>query len=91
MAENSASGKESRDLNGRPAPPAGVISLHELYTIEEAKARLRWTDSALRAAKRNGLTLLKCGKRRYVTGAEIYRFLESIQNHPQETGESIDV
>jgi hypothetical protein len=48
----------------------------ELYTIEEAKARLRWSDSALRAAKRRGLRLLVCGKRRYVTGREILRFLQ---------------
>jgi hypothetical protein len=49
----------------------------ELYTIEEAKARLRWSDSALRAAKRRGLRLLVCGKRRYVTGREILRFLQN--------------
>jgi hypothetical protein len=54
----------------------GVVSIHEIYTIEEAKARLHWTDSALRSAKRRGLHLLACGKRRYVTGEEIRRFLE---------------
>ncbi len=58
----------------RPATP-GVISETELYTLEEAKRRMRWTDSALRAAKRRGLALLSCGKRRYVTGREIMRFL----------------
>jgi hypothetical protein len=57
--------------------PPGVVSTHEIYTIEEAKARLRWTNSALRSAKRRGLRLLSCGKRRYVTGEEIRRFLES--------------
>ncbi|HEV2972372.1 MAG TPA: hypothetical protein VGY55_20530 [Pirellulales bacterium] len=49
----------------------------EVYTLEEAKRRMRWTDSALRAAKRRGLRLLGCGKRRYVTGREIIRFLLS--------------
>ncbi len=58
--------------------PSGVISSLETYTLEEAKARLRWSDSALRAAKRRGLRLLTCGKRRYVTGEEIRRFLESL-------------
>ena len=48
--------------------PPGAISIHEIYTLEEAKARLGWTDSALRAAKRRGLQLLRCGKRRYVSG-----------------------
>jgi hypothetical protein len=55
----------------------GVISIQELYRIEEAKARLGWSDSALRAAKRRGLQVIVCGKRRYVTGNEIFRFLES--------------
>jgi hypothetical protein len=59
-----------------------VISVLEIYRIEEAKARLGWTDSALRAAKRRGLTLISCGKRRYVTGKEILRFLESQRSEP---------
>lgn len=62
---------------GHQSPGAGVISTLELYTIEEAKRRLRWTESAFRAAKTRGLTLLVCGKRRYVTGREILRFLEA--------------
>jgi hypothetical protein len=54
-----------------------VISTLEVYRIDEAKRRLGWTDSALRAAKRRGLKVLASGKRRYVTGTEILRFLES--------------
>ena len=60
--------------------PPGVISVLEVYRVEEAKARLGWTDSGLRAAKRRGLKLIACGKRRYVTGKEIVRFLESQQS-----------
>ena len=41
--------------------------------------RLRWTESALRAARRRGLKLLRCGKRKYVSGREIVRFLEELQ------------
>ena len=37
------------------AKPPGAISSLEIYTIEEAKAQLGSTDSALRAAKRWGL------------------------------------
>lgn len=57
----------------------GVISVHELYTLEEARKRLRWTESAMRAARRRGLKLLACGKRKYVSGKEIVRFLEELQ------------
>ncbi len=63
----------------KPTPRApGVISNHELYAIDEVKRRMRWTDSALRSARTMGLRLLTCGKRKYVTGREIIRFLESL-------------
>jgi hypothetical protein len=61
---------------GNPGIP-GVISVWDIYTLAEAKRRLRWTDSSLRAARRTGLKLLACGKRKYVTGREIRRYLES--------------
>jgi len=54
----------------------GVVAIDEIYSIDEAKRRLRWTDSSLRAARRRGLRLLSCGKRKYVEGSEILRFLE---------------
>ena len=54
----------------------GVISTVEIYTLAEAKARLGWSDSAFRAAKRRGLAVLPCGKRRYVTGLALLKFLE---------------
>ena len=62
----------------REATYPGVISLTEIYALDEARRRLRWTESAMRAARRRGLNLLTCGKRRYVTGQEILRFLEQI-------------
>lgn len=81
MTESAETEKHGRTRRERPP---GAISLHEIYTIEEAKTRLGWTDSALRSAKRRGLKLLACGKRRYVTGGEILRFLESIQSNPAD-------
>jgi hypothetical protein len=73
MARNSAS---TGTPDGLPSPP-GVISVFEVYRLDEAKARLGLTDSALRAAKRRGLRLFKCGKRHYLLGDEFRRFLES--------------
>ena len=73
------SGSRKQGRGGSAFP--GVISVLELYTVEEAKARLRWSDSALRAAKRRGLRLLICGKRRYITGREIVRFLQTNNQH----------
>ena len=71
--------------SGKELEPAypGVISIHELYTLGEARRRLRWTESAMRAARRRGLRLLSSGKRKYVRGSEIVRFLESEQGSPR--------
>ena len=55
----------------------GVISVHEVYTLDKARRRLRWTESSMRSARRRGLRLLSCGKRKYIAGREILRFLES--------------
>jgi hypothetical protein len=65
---------------GPPSPP-GVVSINDVYTLDEAKARLRLSDSAFRAARRRGLRLLVCGKRRYLSGKEILRFLEATQQN----------
>jgi hypothetical protein len=54
----------------------------EVYRLDEAKARLGWSDSALRAAKRRGLQILVCGKRRYIAGKAIARFLENQAGDP---------
>ena len=68
-------------LPDAPVSRVGVLSLDEFYTIKEAQSRLGWSDAALRAAKRRGLKLLRSGKRRYVTGQEILRFLQHETDH----------
>jgi hypothetical protein len=80
MADTAKKASRTSSPRSRADVPPGIISVLEIYTVEEAKARLGWTDSALRSAKRKGLTLIACGKRRYVTGREILRFLESLQD-----------
>jgi hypothetical protein len=71
---------DGQERSKRPVVAAltpGVISLVELYRIDEAKLRLGWTDAAYRAARRRGLAVLGSGKRLYVTGEEILRFLKA--------------
>ena len=77
MPRNSIDANYKAVLSDASQTP-GVISILEVYTIQELEVPLRWTDSALRAAKRRGLRLLQCGKRRYVSGKELVRFLESL-------------
>ena len=66
------------ETRAQPTYP-GVVSVHELYTLDEVRRRLRWTESAMRAARRRGLRMLSSGKRKYVLGSDIVRFLESEQ------------
>ncbi|MBX3427291.1 MAG: hypothetical protein KF688_16555 [Pirellulales bacterium] len=61
------------DHPGKPVP--GVISRLEVYRLDEALLRLGWSLSAYRAARRRGLQVLASGKRRYLHGREIMRFL----------------
>ncbi len=68
----------ARQLNRSSEHTSGVISVLEIYSLDEARRRLRWTEAALRAARRKGLRLFICGKRRYLSGKEIFRFLKSI-------------
>jgi hypothetical protein len=84
VSTGNGAGKRRRDRREPAVAVPGVVSLMEIYTIEEAKLRLRWSDSALRMAKRRGLRLLVCGKRRYLTGREILRFLQSQQSQPSK-------
>ncbi|REJ92495.1 MAG: hypothetical protein DWQ35_12080 [Planctomycetota bacterium] len=68
----------------------GVISILETYTLDEARRRLRWTESSMRSARRRGLRLLQCGKRKYVTGREIVRFLENDASSTDDGSSSSD-
>ncbi len=61
-----------------------IISTLEIYGLEEAKRRLGWTNAAYRAAKRRGLRVMACGKRRYLSSREVLRFLEAINDVPSE-------
>ena len=59
-----------------PAPfiPGAIIS-DALYRLDEAAARLGWGGHALRAARRRGLKIHRCGKRGYVSGRDLLAFI----------------
>lgn len=62
------------DATHRQAPP-GAIRHDELYTLDEASARLGWGDAARRAARRRGLKVFRSGKRNYVLGSDLLAFI----------------
>jgi hypothetical protein len=43
--------------------------------LDEAAARLGWGGHALRAARRRGLKVHRCGKRGYVAGRDLLAFI----------------
>ena len=68
------------------ASPPGVIETGCVYTLDEAAKRLRWRTHAVRQARRAGLQTVKFGSRRYVSGAAVIAFFESLaddQGGPQ--------
>lgn len=65
---------------GKPNPLAdkspGVIEPHALYTVVEARRRLRIGDWAWRKWLRNGLIVLRLSRRAYVRGSTLIQFIE---------------
>ena len=58
-----------------PPPIPGLILADALYRLDEAAARMGWGGHALRAARRRGLKVHRCGKRGYVSGADLLSFV----------------
>jgi len=57
-----------------PAVP-GAILPDALYRLDEAAARMGWGAHALRAARRRGLKVHRCGKRGYIAGRDLLAFV----------------
>ncbi len=53
----------------------GVISIHEIYTIDELFRRVGIGSQGIDAAKRAGLHVARFGRKRVVRGSDIDRFL----------------
>lgn len=62
-----------------PADTASArpIRPDELYSLSVARRLTQWGDAAFRAARRAGLRVLIVHKRRFVSGAELIRYIES--------------
>lgn len=71
MRRSSKSSTTERQSPGVP----GTIDPTTLYRLEELKGRMGWRDAAFRAAVRAGLTIHRSGKRVFVVGADVIRFI----------------
>lgn len=65
----------SRPTERPPQYVPGAIVSDALYRLDEAAARLGWGGHALRAARRRGLKIHRCGKRGYVAGRDLLAFI----------------
>ena len=68
------SSTEDKPKKERPATP-GTVEPDTLYTLDEIKARLRWSLHSMRQARRNGLKVLYVGGRGFVQGAAVIDFI----------------
>ena len=56
---------------------SGVIEPHALYTVEEARRRLRIGQWAWRQWRHDGLLVLRISGRAFVAGRTLIEFIES--------------
>ena len=65
----------SRPSDRQPPSVPGAILSDALYRLDEAAARMGWGAHAMRAARRRGLKIHRCGKRAYISGADLLAFI----------------
>jgi hypothetical protein len=58
------------------AQSPGLVEPGCVYTLDEIKSRMKLGTAALRAARRAGLKVRYIGRRGYVMGSDIIRFIE---------------
>ena len=55
----------------------GEVNPSALYRADELKARMGWSDSALRSARRRGLKVRRDGKRAYILGEDVISYMKN--------------
>jgi hypothetical protein len=71
----------------RPDIP-GSLLLEAIYTVEELRLRLGWSDSTLEAAHCRGLRIYHLGGTAYVYGRDLLDFLRTMPRPEPEGGSS---
>jgi hypothetical protein len=68
---------DRREQPARHQPPGEVLH-GAIYTAKELKARMGWTDSSMRSARRRGLIVRRDGKRVFVLGEDFIAFIKKL-------------
>jgi hypothetical protein len=71
--------------------PPGVISHHEIYTLEEFSLRTGLKSSALRQARRAGLRVFYAHGHAFISGREWNRYLAAQQSAHSQSQECTDI
>ena len=58
-------------------PPVGVLTPGELLTLAAFKSRMALTDSAVRSMRRDGLPVLRVGKRHFVNADDAIEHIKA--------------
>ena len=58
--------------------PLAAVSVHEIYPLEIFKARTGLAGWAMRMAQRNGLRVVKVGRRQFVRGVDFAEYLAGV-------------
>lgn len=67
--------RDATPPEGRRLPGSLPVRLDEVYTLVDFKQRTGLGKDGIRAARRKGLRICKCGRNRYVTGSDWFAFL----------------
>ena len=79
IRENKQNTNNSRKGGSIPKPAsAGPIDANAIYSLPDFKARTRWSNHALRTAKRRGLKVFVEGGTGFVRGQDFHEYLARI-------------
>jgi hypothetical protein len=74
--------KAKRGRPSKKGPSAGPIEEHAVYALDDFKARTRWSDTALRTARRRGLRVITDGNVAFVRGADFCEYIKNSAGRP---------
>lgn len=71
--------KRQRQGGSRPKrPSSGPIEEGTVYPLDDFKSRTRWSDHAIRTARRNGLKVTVAGGIGFVSGTDFLVYLANL-------------
>lgn len=74
--------------SSKKAASTGPIRADEIYTLDDFKARVRWSQHAMRSARRRGLRVFLEGGIGFVRGKDFFAYFAKIAGESSENHES---